>query len=96
MSNIGPVFSPNELEKFEQIYQAHLRHQEKRIAKLMKELTPLEEDHYDLYLRAHEEATTTNKTVLNQHGQQPRRTTESAAPKPTNNNKKKRDGCNIQ
>ena len=96
MSHNGPTqFSPNELEKFAEIYQAHVKHQDKRMAKLIKELTPLEEDRYDLYLRAAEEAITTNKTVLNQHGKKQPSPTNDTAPKKAND-KKSRGGCNIQ
>lgn len=98
MSQTGPhQFTPNELEKFEEIYQAHVNHQEKKVNKLKSKLTPLEEDRYDLYLRAAEQATT-NKPVLNQHAQaRAKPNTDPTDPQPGNtNNKKKRGGCNIQ
>ncbi len=97
MSNNGPnQFTPNELEKFEEIYQAHLNRDVKKVKKLKGKLTPLEEDRYDLYLRAAEQETT-NKPVLTQHNQARSKTnTERKDPEPDNtNDKKNRGGCSI-
>lgn len=98
MSHKGPhEFSPNEEEKFAEIYQAHRNHEEKKVKKLIGKLTPLEEDRYDLYLRAAEKAITTSKPILNQHGQTKReKIDEDPHPSPSNNKRNRGSGgCNI-
>lgn len=97
MSHNGPEeFSPNEREKFEEIFQAHRNHQDKKVKKLVANLTPLEEDRYDLYLRAAEEAITTGKSaILHQRVQvKSSSSPEESAPKSAND-RKNRGGCNM-